>query len=134
MLLGDPAFTPPSDPNDKTVHLRVTNSSGTLFIDKDFTAIVTVTSATDKATGTTVYKLKSWKDTTAPLGKFAYDSKSGKLTVALKGLDLASKLPTGDNAEEHLSVEIQISNKQYFTGITLFAPKAGGYSTKMPPK
>jgi hypothetical protein len=132
MLLGDPAFTPPSDPNDKTVRFRATNSSGTLIIDKDFTAITTVTSTTDKATGAKVYKLKSGKDATAPIGKFAYDSKSGKLTVALKGLDLASKLPVGDSAEEQLSVAVQISNKQYFTGITIFAPKAGAYSTKMP--
>ena len=132
MFLGDPAFTPPSSPNDKTVRFRVSNSSGTVIIDKDFSAIITVTSTTDKATGAKVYKLKSGKDTAAPVGKLAYDSKSGKFAVALKGLSLSSGVPTGDNAEEQLSVEVTISNKQYFTGVTVFAPKAGSYSTKLP--
>lgn len=132
MYLGDPAFTPPSAPNDKSVRFRVSNSAGTVVMDKDFTSIVTVASTTDKATGAKVYKLKSGKDTTAPSGKLTYDSKSGKFAVAFKGLSLASGLPTGDNAEEQLSIEVTISNKQYFTGVTVFAPKAGAYSTKLP--
>jgi hypothetical protein len=132
MYLGDPAFTPPSAPNDKTVRFRVSNSGGTVIMDKDFTAIVSVTSTTDKATGAKVYKLKSGKDTAAPTGKLAYDSKSGKFGVALKGLTLGTGLPTGDNAEEQLSIEVTISKKQYFTGLTVFAPKAGAYSTKLP--
>ena len=132
MYLGDPAFTPPTAPNDKTVRFRVSNSSGTVIMDKDFTAIITVTSATDKATGAKTYKLKSGKDTTAPIGKLAYDSKSGKFSVALKGVSLAGGLPSGDNAEEQISIEVTISNKQYFTGVSVFAPKAGAYSTKLP--
>jgi hypothetical protein len=128
MLLGDPAFVFPSLADNKTVRFRMFNLLGATVIDKDFTSIVTFTVSTDKATGAKTYKLKSGKDAVAPAGKFSYDSKSGKLTVAVKGATLAGlTLP-----EEHVSVELSIAEKQYFTGVTIFAPKAGNYSTKMP--
>jgi hypothetical protein len=44
-------------------------------------------------------------------------------------MSLSGLLATG---EDHVSVEMDIADKQYYTGVTLFAPKAGSYSTKMP--
>jgi len=128
MYLGDPGFRFPSDSGSKTVRFRVINSSNQEVMNKDFSAIVTATSSVDKTTGVTVYKMKSGKDSATPAGKFSYDSKSGKLAVALKGLSLAGLLTGG---EAHVSVEMTIADKQYYTGVTLFAPKAGSYSTKM---
>lgn len=129
MYLGDPSFKFPADSGNKNVIFRVINSSNTDVLNKDFTAIVQSATSTDKATGATVYKMKSGKDSTAPAGKFTYDSKSGKLSVALKGLSLQGKL---SGTEEHVTVELTIAEKQYYTGVTIFAPKAGSYSTKLP--
>jgi hypothetical protein len=129
MLLGSPSFVYPATGDVKTVLFRLYNSSGTLVVEKDFTSIVTFTTATDKATGAKVYKLKSGKDAAAPVGKFSYDSKSGKMTVAFKGLSLGGLLTA---AEEQVSIEMQIADKTYYTGVTIFAPKAGSYSTKLP--
>jgi len=128
MLLGDPSFVFPSLADNKTARFRLLNSAGTVLVDKDFTSIVTSTVATDSATGAKVYKLKSGKDATSPVGKFSYDSKSGKLTVALKSATIAGL----STAEEHVSIELVVAEKQYFTAVTLFAPKAGSYSTKLP--
>ena len=132
MLLGNPAFVYPAGqaPNEvKTVQFKLYNSAGTLVANEDFTNIVTFTVATDKATGAKVYKLKRGKDATAPIGKFTYDSKSGKMMVSLKGMTLTGLLSA---TEEQVSVEMDIADKQYYTGVTLFAPKAGSYSTRMP--
>ena len=134
MFMGDPQFVYPvgQQPNEvKTVKVKVTNSSGAVIVDKDFTAIMSYSVTTDAATGKKVYKLKSGKDGTAPPGKFTYDSKSGKMVAALKGMTLAGTALLA-NSEEHVSVEVTIADKQYFTAVTLFAPKAGSYSTKMP--
>src|SRR6185436_18557067 len=92
MYLADPAFVFPSVTADKTVKFEVINSANTTFITKDFTSIVTFTTTVDKKSGLTTYKLKSGKDTASPIGKFAYDSKSGKLAVAFKGLTLTGNL------------------------------------------
>ena len=75
------------------------------------------------------FKLKSGKDTatTNALARFAYDNKSGKLLLGLKGLSLQAL--TG--AENHVSVELTIGTKIYYTAVTIFAPKAGSYSTKL---
>jgi len=130
MLLGDPSFVYAAKASQsKTVRFKLYNSAGTAIADKDFPAIVTFSTSTDKATGTTLCKLKSGKDTTAPVGKFTYDSKSGKMMVSLKGMTLSGLLSA---AEEQVSVEMDIADKQHYTGVTIFAPKAGSYSTKMP--
>jgi hypothetical protein len=129
LFLGDPAFVFPSAADDKTVLLRVYNASGAPVLEKDFTTIVTATSAKDRLTNAVIYKLKSGKDATAPFGKFAYDSKSGKMKITVKGLSLSGLLSA---AEEHVSIELTVAGKQYFTAVTLFAPKSGLYSTKMP--
>jgi len=129
MLMGNPNFKYPTDAGTKTVRFRVMNAAGTLVADKDFTAIVGYSTSVDTATNTTVYKLKSGKDSTAPLGKFTYDSKSGKMVAALKGMTLLGLLAA---AEEHVTVEVDIGDSQYFTSVTLFAPKTGSYSTKLP--
>ena len=34
--------------------------------------------------------------------------------------------------EEHVTAEVDIGETQYFTNVTLFAPKTGVDSTKMP--
>lgn len=129
LFLGDPAFQFPSSAKDATVRFRLLTSAGTVVADKDFTGIIGYGTSVDAVTGEKVYKLSSGKDGAAPYGKFRYDSKSGKMQAALKALSL-SGLPAG--AEEHLTVEVTIAGKQYFTQVTIFALKAGAYSTKMP--
>jgi hypothetical protein len=128
-LLGDPAFAFPNPlTQSKSAIFRLYNVNGEAVLERDFTDLVTAATSVDSQTGTTVYKLKSGKDANAVPVKFSYDSKSGKGAIAFSRATL-SKLT---NAEEHLSVELTLAGKQYFTGITLFAPKAGGYSTKIP--
>ncbi|HYG74319.1 MAG TPA: Ig domain-containing protein, partial [Planctomycetota bacterium] len=127
MLLADPSFGLTSNGNlpasGFTVKFSMTSTSTKQKIAEDFTGIVTSTLKSG------VYKLKSGKDATAPIGKFQYDSKSGKLAVSLKSATLTGVLAA---TEDHVTVEVTIGEKQYFTGVTLFAPKAGSYSTKMP--
>jgi len=128
-LLGDPAFEfPNSQTQSKSARFRILNSSGETVIDRDFTDLVTATSSVDSKSGVTTYKLKSGKDAQMPAVKFSYDSKSGKGSVAFSKATL-NKLTA---AEEHMSVELTLAGKQYFTSLTLFAPKAGSYTTKIP--
>jgi len=128
-LLGDPAFEfPNSQTQSKSARFRILNSAGETVIDRDFTDIVTATSSVDSKSGATTFKLKSGKDTQTPAVKFSYDSKSGKGTVAFSKATI-TKLT---NAEEHMSVELTLAGKQYFTSLTLFAPKTGSYGTKLP--
>jgi hypothetical protein len=119
MLLADPTFAFPAPSGNKTVKFKVTNSAGVTVIDKDFTAIATF------STG----KFKTGKDAAVPAGKFGYDSLKGKMAVALKGASLSGLL-TG--TAEHVIVDMTIGDKTYSTGITLFAPKTGSYSNKLP--
>ena len=119
LLLGDPAYVFPGASGAKTVHVRVTNVLRQIVLDKDLTAIVT-------AKGT---KLKSGKDASIPPGKFSYDSKSGKMSFGLSKATLAGLLTT---SEEHVRVDVNLGDQTYSTGVTLFAAKAGAYSTKMP--
>jgi len=129
MLLGDPNFGLTSSGTISTagtstpVIFKITSTATKASLQKVFTGLVTTTLKAG------VYKMKSGKDSGTPSGKFAYDSKSGKLSVALKGATLTSLLAS---AEDHLTVEMAIGEKQYFTGVTVFAPKSGIYSTKMP--
>lgn len=128
MLLGDPAFDYESGVSLMRFRLL---SAGTPLLDKTFTTFVTGTETVDAKTGVTAFKLKnSVKDLAATdiLSKFSYESKKGKMTLSMKNVDL-SGLPL---AEAHVGVEISIGQKVYFTSVTLFAPKAGSYSTKMP--
>jgi hypothetical protein len=137
LLLGDPGFVFPtvtSNGNtDKTLRFQVLNGSTTV-IDKTFTTLVTETTGTDKKTGAKTYKFKSSKDSskTNALAKFSYDSGSGKMQISLKGLTLSTLLPSTSADGVHTSVELTMGSKIYFTGLTIFAPKAGSYSTKLP--
>jgi hypothetical protein len=136
MLLGDPSFVFPAMTSNgnatNTLQIQVFNGSTTV-IDKDFTKLATVTTSTSK-TGQKIFKFKSSKDTSATntLSKFSYDSGSGKLSLALKNLTLLPALPTSSTDGVHTSVQLTIANKTYFTGLTIFAPKAGSYTTKLP--
>jgi hypothetical protein len=135
MLLGDPSFVFPavtSNGNVNTLQIQVFNGSTTV-IDKTFTTLVTSTTSTSK-TGQKVFKLKSSKDSAATntLAKFSYDSGSGKLQLSLKNLTLLPALPSASTDGVHTSVQLTIGNKTYFTGLTIFAPKAGAYTTKIP--
>ena len=127
MLLGDPAFQFPATSGSKAARFRVLNSSGAVVLDKEFSSLLTVTESTDKLTGAKIFKLKSGKDATAPQIRFAYDSKSGKMLLGLKGATLTALTA----AEEHVSVELTLADKIYFTAVTLFAPRSGSYSTKL---
>lgn len=136
LLLGDPGFVFPSvtsNGNDKTFRFQVLNGTTTV-IDKTFTSLVTETTGTDKKTGAKTYKFKGGKDPskTNALSKFSYDSGSGKMSIALKGLSLSTLLPSTSTDGVHTTVELTIGTKIYFTGLTIFAPKAGSYSTKLP--
>jgi hypothetical protein len=125
MLLADPSFTYTS--TTSPVRIRVFDGT-TLLIDKTLTTLVSGTESTDSKTGVKVFKLKGGKDAEAinTLSKFSYDSKSGKLSLSLKNLTLTA-LTT---AEAHLSVELTIDTKIYYTAVTVFAPKGGSYTTK----
>ncbi|MCK6474412.1 MAG: putative Ig domain-containing protein [Planctomycetes bacterium] len=128
MLLADPAFDYESGVSLLRFRLL---SAGTPLIDKTFTTFVTGTESIDAKTGITAFKLKNTvKDlgTTDILSKFSYETKKGKMTLSMKNVDL-SGLPL---SEAHVGVEISIGQKVYFTSVTLFAPKPGSYSTKMP--
>ena len=119
LLLKDPAFQYPGTGGETTVRFRVLNAAGDAVVDKDFTAIVTALSG----------KFKTSKDTTAPVGKFSYDSLKGKASVTIKNATLTGLLSA---VEDHVAVELTIGDKTYSTSVTLFAPTAGSYSTKLP--
>ncbi|HVH19362.1 MAG TPA: hypothetical protein VNF72_13760, partial [Myxococcota bacterium] len=59
-----------------------------------------------------------------------YQSGSGKMTLALAGLDLGAMA----NGETHLGVELTIGLRTYYTAVTVFEGKTGSgrYSTTMP--
>jgi hypothetical protein len=63
---------------------------------------------------------------------------STKIPTATRSSALSFTLLVANAAGEvtfsvdHVSVEVDIADKQYYAGVTLFAPKAGSYSTKMP--
>ena len=77
----------------------------------------------------TTWSLKSAKDpaNTDRIAKFSYQSKKGKLTLALGDATLQG-LPNG---EVHLGVEITIGDRTYYTAVTFFEGKTGKYSTSM---
>jgi hypothetical protein len=119
LFLGDPEFAFPGASAAKTVRVRVTNVLNQIVFEKDLTQSVSSKSG----------KLQSGKDTTTPAGKFSYDSNKGKMTFGLTKATLAGLLTT---SEEHVKVDVMIGDATYTSHVTLFAAKAGAYSTKMP--
>jgi len=124
LLLGDPGFAYESGVTE--LRMRVL-SEGAMVLDKTFTTLVTATQKVDSRTGAIIFKLKSLKDlaVTSRLKKFSYDSGKGKMTFALAGTTLV--LPAG---EAHVTIELQVGTKTYFTSVTLFEVAPGSYATK----
>jgi hypothetical protein len=126
MLLADPAFAYEAGVSK----LRVRILSGTtVLVDRDFTALGTSTTVTDKKTKLVSTKVKTLKDEALAdrVTQFSYSTKTGKLSLSLSALTLTA-LPAG---EAHLGVEITIGTRIAYTAVTFFAPVAGRYSTKM---
>lgn len=132
LLLGDPSFTFVA--GTSVMRFRMLLGT-TVLVDKTFTTLVvskesTIVNPADASGTIKIFKLKGIKDTAATdlLGKFSYDSKSGKMALALKNSNLAALTGT----EAHVTLELTVGDKTYITAVTLFAPKPGAYSTKMP--
>jgi len=117
LLLGDPAFQYPGASTASTVRFRVTSNAGISVVDKDFSSIAAFSGG----------KFKTAKDTATPGGKFSYDSSKGKMSVSLSKATLTGLL----SGEEHVNVDVTLGDQTYSTRVTLFAPKAGSYTTKM---
>jgi hypothetical protein len=130
LLLADPNFAYEA----VTSPLRIRLLEGTtVLLDRDFTALGDVANVTtDTRTGSLVFAFKTLKDAaeTDRVVKFNYHSGSGKLTLALGGLNLAAMA----SAETHLGVELTIGLRTYYTAVTLFEGNTGSgrYSTTMP--
>jgi hypothetical protein len=130
LLLADPNFAYES----QTSPLRIRILEGTnVLLDRDFTALGDVAKVTtDSRTGSLVFAFKTLKDvaTVDRIAKFSYQSGTGKMTLALGGMDL-SGLPS---AETHLGLELTIGTRTYYTAVTFFEANAGSgrYSTTMP--
>lgn len=125
LLLHDPSFF--YDPTLAS-ELRVRLLDGTnVVLERDFSALGSVSLGTDKRTGQATWSLKAAKDDAAAnrIAKFSYKSAKGKMTLSLADADL-SGLPNG---EAHLGVEVTIGNRTYFTGVTFFEGKTGRFST-----
>ena len=121
LLLGDPAFVFPGASSNKTVRVRLTNILNQIVFDKDLTAGITSKAG----------KLKSGKDLLTPAGSFSYDSVKGDMTFKLTKATMAGFFTT---SEEFVRVDVTIGSQTYTTHVTLFAAKAGSYSTAMPKK
>lgn len=119
MFMGDPKFVFPSASANKTVRVRVTNVVNQIVVDKDLTSLAVFKAG----------KFTSLKDTAKPAGKFTYDKKTGKMSFALSNATFNSALST---SEEHVKVDVILGDQTYTTHVTLFAAKAGTYSTKIP--
>ncbi|MHC4470935.1 MAG: Ig domain-containing protein, partial [Planctomycetota bacterium] len=129
LLLADPGFAYESGGE---VRLRLLSGDTVLF-DKEFTDLVEVTEARARKTGETGQRLRLAAGDPAETNRvtaFVYDSLSGEAAVTLMGLDL-SGVPEG---EAHLGVELTVGEKTYFTTVTVFGPKRGAYTTRMPRK
>ncbi|MCX7803949.1 MAG: Ig domain-containing protein [Planctomycetota bacterium] len=127
MLLADPAFQYVS--GTTTLRFRLTRG-GSVLVNKDFTALATGTTSVT-SDGIALYKIKAGGDESASsvLAKFSYASKTGKMQLAMKALDLSGI----SGNEAHLGVELTVGAKTYFTGITVFDPKgSGSYTEKQP--
>jgi hypothetical protein len=130
MLLADPNFA--YEAQTSPLRIRILEETNVLF-DRDFTLLGdTANVTTDARTGSLVFAFKTLKDpaTVDRIAKFSYQSGSGKMTLALSGMDL-SGLPT---TETHLGFELTIGTRTYYTAVTFFEGNAGSgrYSTTMP--
>jgi hypothetical protein len=127
LFLADPSFQ--YEAGGSTLLVRILNGA-TEILSKDFTALGTGTTRTDRATGSTVYKVKASKDRgdTDRLSKFAFVSSKGKMTLKLSRLSLAGAPST----EAHLGVELTIGDRIYYTAVTFFENRVGSFTTKMP--
>jgi hypothetical protein len=130
LLLSDPNFS--YEALTSPLRIRILDGT-TVLLDRDFTALGDVANVTtDTRTGSLVFSFKTLKDaaTVDRIAKFSYHSGTGKMTLALGGMDL-SGLPT---TETHLGFELTIGTRTYYTAVTLFEanPGSGRYSTTMP--
>jgi len=126
-LLADPAFSYTSGVSILNVRLL---SQGIALIDRDFTILGASKESIDKKTGSTIFGLKSLRDTSPvdTVSKFSYKSSSGKMALSMNNVDL-SALPAG---EAHVTLELTVDAHTYSTSVTLFESKSGKYSTMMP--
>jgi hypothetical protein len=130
LLLADPNFAYEA----QTSPLRIRLLEGTtVLLDRDFTALGDAANVTtDARTGSLVFAFKTLKDTatTDRVVKFNYQSGSGKMTLALGGMDLAGMA----SGETHLGLELTIGLRTYYTAVSFFEgkPGSGRYSTTMP--
>ncbi|HEY3323879.1 MAG TPA: IPT/TIG domain-containing protein [Planctomycetota bacterium] len=115
-FLADPALGTAAQGGAKVARLRLLDANNTI-LDEDFSKLLVFSKG----------KFSTSKDDKAPFIKFTYDTKSGKMAISLKGATLS--IP---GSEDHISVELTLNDKIYFTAVTLFAPKAGSWSTKLP--
>jgi len=127
LYLADPNFRYESGVS--TLRVRILNGANEI-LSKDFTALAAGTTRTDRGTGATVYKVKASKDPadTDRLSKFVFLSSKGKMTLKLSGLHLAAVPST----EAHLGVELTIGDRIYYTAVTFFEKRTGGFTTTMP--
>ena len=125
LLLADGAFL--YETGD-TLRVRLLEGE-TVLLDRDFTALGTGTQSTDKS-GSLLFKLKTLSDEAATdvVKKFGYASKTGKLSLALAGLDLSAMSP----GESHLTVELTVDERVYSTGVTFFETSTGSYTSQSP--
>jgi len=125
MLLADSSLL--FDAGD-VLRVRILEGA-TVLIDRDFTALGQSVSSVDSA-GVLTFKIKSLADPGLVdlVKKFSFDSKKGKLSLALDALSLGAMTA----GEAHLTVELTLNDRVYRTGVTFFELKPGNYTTKMP--
>jgi len=112
------------------LRLRVLEGAEVL-LDKDLTDLIGVEQVTDPRTRDLAFVLRKNDADTAEtdrLTKFRYDSRKGKLKVTLRDADM-SGISSG---EAHLAVELTVDDRVYYTALTVFSPRDGRYSAKMP--
>ena len=125
LYLADPSF---AIEDGDTVSIRLVTGSDVL-LDREFGALLSIVPLQDRRTGADVWLVKRTvrdEAETDILSKFKYVSAKGKMTVALKGLDLSAL--TGD--EGHLGLTIEVGGKLYFTSVTFFQTRTGSWTTK----
>jgi hypothetical protein len=126
LLLGDPALSYESATSPLRVRLL---ESGQVLVDRTFTPLGRGKTAVDRRSGETYHSIFTAKDESAvDRVKLRYAGKSGKLRLILTDLSLPALSPV----EAHVSVEVTIGPRTYYTSVTFFAPKGDVYSTNMP--
>jgi hypothetical protein len=127
LLVGDPNLAYESGVS--TLKFRLLDGA-TELLSLDFTALGSATTSVDAATGATVYKLKTAKDTATAnrVAKCVFASNTGKMTLSLANLTLTGVPVT----EAHLGLELTIGDRVYYTAVTFFETATGKYTTTMP--